>query len=635
MYNGAPSKKRRRKNGAEGPASNGEQTARTITREKALELGLPNRWTYCPPMGKVVAERFLPMKTPLSTLYDELLEPKLRFHPQDVFRCRLNGAKEGAKIGMWIDLTKTTRYYNKDEVECHGCVYKKMPMEGHNQAPTKEETSRFIEEVRNFVDEHPDDVIAVHCTHGFNRTGFLVIYYLVEEYGYALEMAVEEFKKCRHDGIYKQDYLDELVGRLEEDQQIEAPPRPEWESGPDPSINYERLLDIPSSAESSGSNTSSTHTGSEEANGIAPETSGPQFMDGKVPAVTLVTDSAMTEYLQTTIKEMCKTKKKGFPGSQPVSLERSPENNNLDLLVREEYMVSWKADGMRYLVLIKDKGQVYAFDRDNNVFEIPNLHFPHRKGARDVRNTLVDTEMIIEHVKMDNGQVQEVPRLLIYDIVVFEDQDVGKLDFRKRFECIDFELIKPRTKAFMEGKLRREKEIFSVRRKGFWNVEAIAKLFDQKFLANLGHEIDGLIFQPVHKEYIVGRCPFILKWKPPELCTIDFRLSIAKEVRPGEVPTYVGLLFVDRNTEFARIVPATKTLQKYDGKIVECQFINNKWQVMRERTDKSFPNALSTAQSVANCIRYPIHRDGLIDFVLKHARRQQAHHGAPSQHAHH
>lgn len=165
---------------------------------------------------------------------------------------------------------------------------------------------------------------------------------------------------------------------------------------------------------------------------------------------------------------------------------------------------------------------------------------------------------------------------------------MGKCDFRKRFDCIQNELIKPRTKAFMEGKLKREKEIFSVRRKDFWNIEVVGKLFDQKFLANLGHEIDGLIFQPVYKvclhkspsprsappqEYMPGRCPFILKWKPPELCTIDFRLSIEREIRPGEVPTYVARLFVDQNTEFARIVPATKTLQQYEGKIVECQFI--------------------------------------------------------------
>ena len=37
----------------------------------------------------------------------------------------------------------------------------------------------------------------------------------------------------------------------------------------------------------------------------------------------------------------------------------------------------------------------------------------------------------------------------------------------------------------------------SVRIKDFWELEAVPKLFEEKFTKSLGHEIDGLIFQPV------------------------------------------------------------------------------------------------------------------------------------------
>lgn len=50
------------------------------------------------------------------------------------------------------------------------------------------------------------------------------------------------------------------------------------------------------------------------------------------------------------VKSLCKFKRNGFPGSQPVSLERSAGKDhmgNLHLLKQESYMVSWKADGMR------------------------------------------------------------------------------------------------------------------------------------------------------------------------------------------------------------------------------------------------------------------------------------------------
>lgn len=46
-----------------------------------------------------------------------------------------------------------------------------------------------------------------------------------------------------------------------------------------------------------------------------------------------------------------------------------------------------------------------------------------------------------------------------------------------------------------------------------------------------------------------------------------------------------------------KITKATKDL---DGKIVECKWENNQWVFMRERTDKSFPNAVETAMGEWN-----------------------------------
>lgn len=43
------------------------------------------------------------------------------------------------------------------------------------------------------------------------------------------------------------------------------------------------------------------------------------------------------------IRDMCGYKRDGFPGSQPVSMER----DNLRFLAEKKYMVSWKADGIR------------------------------------------------------------------------------------------------------------------------------------------------------------------------------------------------------------------------------------------------------------------------------------------------
>lgn len=44
----------------------------------------------------------------------------------------------------------------------------------------------------------------------------------------------------------------------------------------------------------------------------------------------------------------------GFPGSQPVSLDR----DNICLISEKAYHVSWKADGTRYMMLIAGKDEV-------------------------------------------------------------------------------------------------------------------------------------------------------------------------------------------------------------------------------------------------------------------------------------
>lgn len=53
--------------------------------------------------------------------------------------------------------------------------------------------------------------------------------------------------------------------------------------------------------------------------------------------------------------------------------------------------VSWKADGTRYLMLIDGPGQIYFIDRDNCVFEAPEVSFRFKKNLDEhLSNTLVD-----------------------------------------------------------------------------------------------------------------------------------------------------------------------------------------------------------------------------------------------------
>lgn len=64
-------------------------------------------------------------------------------------------------------------------------------------------------------------------------------------------------------------------------------------------------------------------------------------MEG-IPKVTAVADIDLTTEVQKRIKSLTGFKQSGFPGCQPVSMDRS----NITLL-QKPYMVSWKADGTR------------------------------------------------------------------------------------------------------------------------------------------------------------------------------------------------------------------------------------------------------------------------------------------------
>ncbi|VDP10279.1 unnamed protein product, partial [Soboliphyme baturini] len=445
-------------------------------------MGPPARWMKCPRKGQVVGGRFVPFKTPLCAAYDEMVPEASRFYPSMLFS---SVASAKGKIGMWIDLTNTCRFYDRRDIEDAGVKYVKLKCRGHGECPTQEQTSAFIKLCQNFVRDNKDLLIgklttasvcitgklfsAVHCTHGFNRTGFLIANYLVTADSWSVEAAVAEFAKARPPGIYKESYLAELFQRFDDaDATPVAPPLPSW-CNENNSVGEE------------GSNDGSRCNGSAAAN-----KKGPAFVDG-IPSVVAVTDRSKLQKLQKMSQRMCGSKSSGFPGGQPVSMD----TQNVQLLEMNDYMVSWKADGVRYMILIAGENEVYMIDRDNNYFSVPNLTFPHRKEKRHIKDTLLDGELIF-----DVSMGKKIPSFLVYDIVVYEGQPVGQCQFDRRELCIDKEIIGPRRAAILNGTIDRSKEPYHVRIKQFWDITHVSTLLSGKFTNTLTHEIDGIIFQP-------------------------------------------------------------------------------------------------------------------------------------------
>ena len=78
-----------------------------------------------------------------------------------------------------IDLTNSERYYQKADFQRKKVNHYKLAQAG-KEAPTEEACQQFCDIV--FHEIQPNNkrqVIGVHCTHGINRTGFMLVYLLM------------------------------------------------------------------------------------------------------------------------------------------------------------------------------------------------------------------------------------------------------------------------------------------------------------------------------------------------------------------------------------------------------------------------------------------------------------------------
>ena len=296
---------------------------------------VPDRWLHCPRKAlKLIHNKFYAFKTPLSSNFDDLVPEECSFTVKMLFESLKS---QRLKMGLWIDLTNTTRFYDRSEVEENGCAYVKLSCKGHGETPDLKTTNAFVQICQKFIQSNPLQIIGIHCTHGFNRTGLLIISYLVEVLEMSVDAALAEFAMARPPGIYKTDYIQELYRRYDDIEDAPpAPPRPSWclES------NYED--DDDDRDDGGPSRERDKEESPVKKRKREHNNKNPVFMAG-VPGVTPLVDFQIVSGIQRRIQDICRWEKSGFPGSQPVSMDVE----NIKLLNKKPYRVSWKADGTR------------------------------------------------------------------------------------------------------------------------------------------------------------------------------------------------------------------------------------------------------------------------------------------------
>ncbi|KAI8720826.1 MRNA-capping enzyme subunit alpha [Fusarium sp. LHS14.1] len=337
----------------------------------------------------------------------------------------------------------------------------------------------------------------------------------------------------------------------------------------------------------------------------------------------------MRKELRSKVSALLERNSMSFPGAQPVSFARQ----HLDELTRQDYYVCEKSDGIRYLLYshIDNNNQEahYLIDRKNDYWFIPNrnLHFPLENDQSAFHtSTLVDGELVWD--SLPSGKKE--PRFLVFDCLAMDGNKLMDRTLDKRLAYFKERLYTPYKRLFQDFPDELQFQPFYVEMKPFQLAYGIEMMFKQ-VLPSLKHGNDGLIFTCRNTPYKNGTDPHILKWKPPEENTVDFRLRLTFPlVEPDEEERSEGITepFIDYDSvpksdlwvylgdsgeRYERFASVYITEEEWEilkslgdplnNRVVECNLDDQgRWRIVRFRDDKSEANHTSTVKSVLESI---------------------------------
>ncbi|XP_003747366.1 RNA/RNP complex-1-interacting phosphatase homolog [Galendromus occidentalis] len=168
----------------------------------------PSRWSeYCEMHEVIEGTRFLPFKTPFKRA---VLNPKnsIResFNAIDLLR------KVG-NLGLVLNLVKTDRYYNAALYGSKKVEYHHVRLTGGGRVPSGDEIADVFRRLDRFILRNKDDpakLIGVHCTHGVNRTGYIICRYMICKLGFEPDEAIRRFEKGRRHRFDHEEYVEAL-----------------------------------------------------------------------------------------------------------------------------------------------------------------------------------------------------------------------------------------------------------------------------------------------------------------------------------------------------------------------------------------------------------------------------------------
>ncbi|KAI9206367.1 mRNA capping enzyme, catalytic domain-containing protein [Polychytrium aggregatum] len=337
----------------------------------------------------------------------------------------------------------------------------------------------------------------------------------------------------------------------------------------------------------------------------------------EIPIPGLPVDEKYQRSLQSRVAGLVGARHCNFPGAQPVSFRLC----HMDELLSENYFVSEKADGIRYLLYssISEYGnpECFLIDRNNQYYRLDSRGFvlPSAGDGRSFQNdTILDGELVLDVNEDDTTTLW----FLLFDCIVIEGKSLMQRPFTTRLGYLKENVLKPYKALVARDRQLQEHVPFQMDLKRQEFSYGLRLIFDQ--ISTLRHKNDGLIFTSSEAPYVVGTCEKMLKWKPANQNTVDFKL-MAKQNGAYSIALWYGGVNGHRifgPFEVSNELRDSWSTKDVDGAIVECKYDPDwpgRWKFDRFRRDKDKANHISTYHKIMQSIRDRVDADELIQLT--------------------
>jgi hypothetical protein len=316
-----------------------------------------------------------------------------------------------------------------------------------------------------------------------------------------------------------------------------------------------------------------------------------------------------------------------FLGSMPFNMSRK----TLELVKNEDYRVTEKSDGVRYLMyVIEVSGQAMAVfvDRSKEIFQLASSRY---LGKIFKIGTVFDCEVVY-------NKTYKAQMILVFDVLAIDSRSYVNTLFQERLALLDG-LINNRIADYIRliqgPDIPPGNHVKFIARKKYLSKHELSALLSMIRYENgervycepdgrRHHKTDGIIFQPADKPYQFFSDANLLKWKWPDLRTVDliamvdhFTAVTAEQPYPSislscsgpdNVPidctkrggSSAGLARFDSYRLLADISAPHLPPINQKPRVVEVMYDSSfgQWKYFRFRQDKSKPNFIDTVMSV-------------------------------------